>query len=391
MIIGETPYRPEDVSYAPERIEALDRHFQKLIDGGKLQGASYSLSRDGKVFALNAMGRLTNIEGDDRPLTPRSHNKVYSITKLFCAAAIFTLAEEGLLTLNQRVGEFIEEFNVPPFYDITIAHLLSHTSGLKPDPNCFDNPYEIYQWGHIAEDFDAGERNWIKSSLKTPPRCKPGQEWAYCTFGFVILGEIVSRVSGMFVHDYIRQRILLSCDMTESGFDEMLTKEQAADLCIKNKREKEIVNRILKDIPPDKEDLFWQKIPSTGGGLYSTLEDLIKFGTMLLQGGVYQGRQVMGKKTVEKMSARFTTKDTREYCYNFGGVERAYALGPDIRRNLYSIYPEGTFFHEGAGACCLMIDPFEHMVASWFVPYNGTNWLSEALYNASAVIWSGVR
>ena len=391
MIIGAVPYTPEEAGYASERIEALNRHFKKLIDSEKLLGASYCLSRNGKVFALNSMGRLTSIEGDDRPLAPHSYNRIYSITKLFCAAAIFALAEEGMLTLNQRVGEFIEEFDVPPFNEITLAHLLSHTSGLKPDPGCFENPYEVYQWEHIGQDFDAGETNWIKSALKTPPRCKPGKEWAYCTFGFVILGEVITRVSGMFAHDYIKKRLLEPCDMRESGFMEMITKEQASKLCIKRDNEAEMLNRIMKGSTQSAEDIFWNSIPATGGGLFSTLEDLVRFGTMLMQGGLYNGKQVLGRKTIEKMSARYTTKDIKEYCYNFGGVERAYALGPDIRRNLYSIYTEGTYFHEGAGACCLMIDPFEKMVAAWFVPYNGTSWLSEALYNASAVIWSGIR
>ncbi len=391
MTNEKTPYSPEEAGYAPERIEALNRHFKKLVDCGQLQGASYCLSRNGKVFTLNAMGKLTNIEGDDRPLTPQSHNIVYSVTKLFCAAAIFTLVEEGLITLDQRAGEFIEEYNLPPFDEITIAHLLSHTSGLKPDSGCFENPYEVYQWEQIGKGYKVGERNWIKSSLKTPPRRKPGAEWAYCSYGFVVLGEIITRVSGMFAHEYIKQRLLLPCEMTESGFREMLTKNQASTLCIKYEREARMVNNILKDIPVTEDELYWNQIPATGSGLFSTLEDLVKFGTMLMQGGVYHGRQIMGRKTIEKMSARYTTKDIKEYCYNFGGVERAYALGPDIRRNLYSIYTEGTYFHEGAGACCLMIDPFEKMVAAWFVPYSGTNWLSEALYNASAVIWSGIR
>ena len=391
MIIGEVPYTPEEAGYAPERIDALNRHFKKLIDSEKLLGASYCLSRDGKLFALNAMGKLSIIEGDDRPLTPYSYNIVYSITKLFCAAAIFALAEEGLLNLNQRVGEFIEEFDEEPFKEITLAHLLSHTSGLKPDPGCFENPYEVYQWGHIGHGFATGELNWVKSSLRTPPRCKPGQEWAYCSFGFVILGEVITRVTGLFAHDYIKQRILEPCDMKDSGFREMLTKEQAYKLCIKRQQEVEMVDSISKGGDLSAEEILWNRVPSTAGGLFSTLEDLVKFGTMLMQGGVYKGKQVLGRKTVEKMATRYTTKDIKEYCYNFGGVERAYALGPDIRRNLYSIYTEGTFFHEGAGACCLMIDPFEKMVAAWFVPYNGTTWLSEALYNASAVIWSGIR
>lgn len=62
-----------------------------------------------------------------------------------------------------------------------------------------------------------------------------------------------------------------------------------------------------------------------------------------------------------------------------------------MRWNEASLYSKGTFFHEGAGGCCVIIDPVEHMVAAWFVPYVNGKWSSEAINNVPAVMWSGLE
>src|SRR5512133_2611070 len=121
MITAKTPYKPGDVDYDESRIGALNRHLQRLIDGKELFGASYCLSRDGKVFAYASLGRLSYKPEDPRELLPDSPMRIASITKLFCAAAIFKLAEDGLIRLNQCAGEFLKEMNGAPFKDITLA------------------------------------------------------------------------------------------------------------------------------------------------------------------------------------------------------------------------------------------------------------------------------
>ncbi|NLN64402.1 MAG: hypothetical protein GX144_03130 [Clostridiaceae bacterium] len=62
-----------------------------------------------------------------------------------------------------------------------------------------------------------------------------------------------------------------------------------------------------------------------------------------------------------------------------------------MRCNLASLYTKGTFFHEGSGACSLIIDPFEKLVAAWFVPWVNDKWCAHGLYNAAAVMWSGLE
>lgn len=387
MIQFETRYSPEEVGYDPSRVEAVNKHFEDLIAKKKILSANYCLARDGKVFANNAIGKLCYREEDSRQLQPDTIQKIASITKLITSVAIWQLVEDGKLRVNQKVGEIIEDFSNKPFDEITIAHLLTHTSGMHPDSGCFENKYFQSPWDYIAKE---RSDNWIASALKSGVRMKPGQEWAYCSFGFVILGEVITRVSGEFANDYLVNHILKPCGMKDSGF-EFARKEIVSRTNIPNERREKFINEIINDtLKEDEEDKFWSRIPGTGGGIFSTAYDLCRFGMMLQQGGYIDGIRVIGRKAIEKMSTLYTASHIKDYCWNAGGTYREYGLGPDMRCNDASLYSKGTFFHEGAGGCCLVIDPKEGLVAAWFIPFINDAWCPEPLYNAAAVMWSGL-
>ena len=387
MISFKTPYTPEEAGYDSSRIEALNRHFQDLIEKNMIISANYCMAREGKIFADTAIGKLSFREDDTRPLLPDTIQRIASITKLFTAVAIWKLAEDGKLRVNQRVGEFIEEFDTPPFNEITIAHLLSHTSGMQADPNCFENKYFVSPWDFIER---IREKNWIAASLHSGLRRKPGKEWAYSSFGYVILGEIVTRVSGIRAEDYIINNIVIPCGMKDTHFD-IAKREIVERLNIPNERTEMFIKSVLDGTYKEmEEDDVWKQVPRTGGGLYSTARDLCKFGNMLLQGGYYEGNRIIGRKAIEKMSTLYTGPHIKDYCWNAGGVYREYGLGPDMRCNEASLYSKGSYFHEGAGACCLLIDPVEKLVAAWFVPFVNDQWFAEGLYNTAAVMWSGL-
>ena len=384
MISFSTPFKPSEVCYNSERLEVLNQHFHKMIEANELQSANYCLSRYGKVFANTAMGKLSYKEDDSRPVQPDTIQNIASITKLFCAAAIFKLVEDGKLRLDQCVGDFIEEFKAPPFDKINLAHLLSHTSGMHADSGCYDNKYFVSPWGFI--EHMKGD-NWIEAALSSGMRKKPGEEWAYCSFGFVILGEVISRVSGVFADDYIIENIVKPCEMEDTFFK--LTVEAAKRHAVRDKEMEERINSVISG--QSNDNVIWERIPGTGGRIHSTAIDLCKFGTMLLNKGTYNGKRILGRKAVEKMTALYTTQDIKDYCWGSEGVTREYGLGPDLRHNLSSLYTKGTFFHEGAGGCGLYIDPAEGLVAAWFVPFVNDVWRAHALYNVTAIMWSGLE
>ena len=383
MISFETPFSVNDVGYYEDRLNVLNNHFAKMIEAKELQGANYCLARDGKVFVNTALGKLCYKDDDNRPLLPDTIHNLASITKLFCATAIFKLVEDGKIRLDQTIGEFISEFSNPPFNKINIAHLLSHTSGLPADEGCFENKYFKSPWYYIDT---AKDENWIKAALSCGMRNEPGKEWAYCTFGYQILGEVISKASGVFANDYIIENIVRPCNMTDTKYN--LSVDDAKRHCVPSQRIEKHMAAILSG---EKSDTIWDKVPLTGYGLNSTATDLCKFGTMLLNKGTYEGTRVISRKAIEKMTALYTTPDIRDYCWGAGGVIREYGLGPDLRCNLASLYGKGTFFHEGAGGCCLIVDPAEKLVAAWFVPFVNDVWCAHSLYNVSAIRWSGLK
>ncbi len=388
MIRFETAYQPEDVDYDESRIEVINRHFENLIEKKILISANYCMARDGKVFANNAVGKLSYREEDTRELKPDTIQQIASITKLFTAVAIWKLAEDGRLRVDQGVCEFIEEFKEGPFSRITIAHLLSHTSGMHPDPGCFPNKFFVSPWDFIIEDKG---KNWIAAALKSGMRKTPGEEWAYSSFGYVILGEIITRVSGIFANDYIMEHIVKPCGLKDTGFDYSRT-EILSRTNIPHERREKLIHEVLNgSYKANEKDEIFKNIPRTGGGLYSTAYDLCRFGTMLLQGGYIDGTRIIGRKAIEKMTTLYTGPEIRDYCWNAGGVVRRYGLGPDLRWNEGNMYSKGTFYHEGAGACCLMIDPTERLVTAWFVPFFNECWYAEPVFNTSSIMWSGLK
>ncbi len=388
MISFKTDYSPEEVGYDGSRLTVLNHLFEDLIQKKKIISANYCLARDGKVFANNAIGKLSYREDDNREVKPDTIQPIASITKLFTAVAIWKLIEDGKLRANQLVGEIIPEFAEKPFDGIMIAHLLSHTSGLHPDGGCFPNKYFVSPWDFIVEDKG---KNWIAAALRCGMFKKPGEEWAYCSFGYVILGEIITRVSGQFANDYLMEHVIKPCGLKDTGFGFERKEIVSRTNCPTERREK-LVNEILDGTyKEDEEEIIFRNIPGTGGELYSTAYDLCRFGTMLQQGGYIEGSRIIGRKAIEKMTALYTDNTIKDYCWGAGGCVRRYGLGPDMRCNEASLYSMGTFFHEGAGGCSLIIDPVEKLVAAWFIPFVNEKWCHEPIYHAPAVMWSGLK
>ncbi|MCL2251751.1 MAG: beta-lactamase family protein, partial [Treponema sp.] len=225
---GKTVCKPKEVDYDENRIEVLNKHLQSLIDAGELQCASYCVSRYGKIFMHGSLGTKSFKSDDKTPLTPDCVNFVASITKVFTAVAVMKLVEDGRIRLDTGVGEILPQFNTPPFNGITLFQLLTHTSGMHADNGCFPNKYQSDYWDNIAKayklcaedkkkDFD-----WIEASLGTIGsgfRIKPDTEWAYCSFGFTILGAVIEKITGLFAHKYIEDNICKPLKMNDTSFD----------------------------------------------------------------------------------------------------------------------------------------------------------------------------
>lgn len=387
-IQGKVPYTAKEAGYQEERLAVLEEHFRKMLRKEEVLCAGYALSRNGKMFANNALGDLDYSDRGGKKLRPDSTFAIASITKIFTAVAILKLVEDGMLTLDQPVADFISEFKARPFDRIQVIHLLNHTSGLAPDDGVLHNDCYVYWQDFVKEDV---EKEWIWSILKCGMRRNPGEEWCYCTAGFRILGEIITRVSGEFCHDYIENHIIKPCGMTHTTFN--MRKVDAENTYIREEWMKKSFERIQKETE-EQEGSRWSKIPSTGGGLFSTCEDLIKFGNMLVNHGMHEGNRIIGRKALEAMFRNTTEPTLKNFAWDAGGAYKAYGVGIDIYtwQDKSQLITPGLVNHEGYGPSCLMIDPVEKFVAVWSAQFKNYDiWYPHALRNVASIMWSGIE
>jgi CubicO group peptidase (beta-lactamase class C family) len=393
---GKTDCKPSEIGYDEQRLDALNRHLQRVIDDGEIQCAAYCISRKGKIFAHGAIGKKSFRKDDDTPVQPDSVRYIASITKTFTTVAIMKLVEDGFMRLDTPVGEILPQFNTPPYNSITLFHLLTHTSGMHADGGCFENKYQSNYWSIIDSAYKLhdsekdGEFDWIAVALGvigSGLRTKPGTEWAYCSFGFVILGVVIEKLTGMSSHQFIEDNICKPLGMKDTTFN--TTVEMAKRYIITDEELEKGINDIINGIYEPRWIGEKLKIPSTGGGLDGTAYDLNRFANMLLSGGTLDGVRILGRKAVEKL----TTVACALPNYTWGGneKERYYGIGFDMRNGPAFMYSNDSFQHEGSGACAMYIDPTEQLAAAWIVPFAKEGWFPRALFNVQNVIWSGLK
>ena len=291
------------------------------------------------------------------------------------------LVEAGKLSLGNPVCQFIEEFNTDMHRNINIMHLLTHTSGIAPDPGYFFEPYAWGWWDRLhAQELqgypEEHKVNWIKAMISGPVRNKPGKEWAYCTAGFTLLGEIISRVSGMECEQYIIEKIIKPLGLNNTFFD--VPEDLHSRVCHTHEWSEKRLST--------KEDRTG-KPPRTGGGLYSTLHDLNSLGQMTLKKGFYNGEHILGRKSIEYMIKNHLRPNTPAFGWGSDNTDFHHGLGFNL--TLSDFMSPSTYNHEGAGRSMLYIDPEEDLVLSAFVPSNN-DWVAEAVVNTRSIVWSGL-
>jgi D-alanyl-D-alanine carboxypeptidase len=188
------------------RADAVDDYIKVRMAREHIPGLSLVVIRDGKIIKAKGYGRASlelNV-----PATPDTVYELASTTKPFMAAAILLLAQDGKLALEDKVSKFVE--NTPDAWkDITIRHLLSHTSGIKD------------YLADLRQDFphDTPPEKIVKAAMEQPLNFAPGEKWAYSNTGYVLLGIIVQKVSGMTYDALLQERIFQPLGMMNTRRD----------------------------------------------------------------------------------------------------------------------------------------------------------------------------
>jgi CubicO group peptidase (beta-lactamase class C family) len=249
-----------------------------------IPGLSLAVIRDGKVVKAQGYG-LANVE-TGTPATPETVYKIASLSKQFLAAGILLLERDGKLGLDDRADKYLD--GAPGAWsDITIRHLLTHTSGLDEDPPDFE-PFKV------RPDADV-----VRSAYSAKLLFAPGERWSYSNLGYFVLGEVIRKAAGKPYDQFLAERIFAPAGMaaTRTTTTTGIVPSRASGYSWRN--------RGLRNA----ED--WVAVRPSGAFL-STVLDMASWDTTLDSGAI------LPASSCERMWEPVRLKDGHDAPYGFG-------------------------------------------------------------------------
>lgn len=212
-------------------MESYDQIIPDFMRKHAIPGGAVAVLKDGKLIYARGFG-YADIE-NKTPVQPDALFRIASVSKPITAAAIMKLVEEGKLELDDRVAPFIAHLTPAPgatvdprWEQITIRHLLNHSGGWdRTKPNGGFDPIDrpAIAAAAVNAPAPASGETLIRYMKGMPLDFNPGEKFAYSNFGYIILGRVIERVSGMRYQDFVRERVLqpVGANRTQQGRSRM--------------------------------------------------------------------------------------------------------------------------------------------------------------------------
>jgi len=368
LVAAGTTAKPEEVGLSAVRLQRITDMVQRRIAAGDLTGAVTIVARRGKVAHLSAQG-VMDLD-TKKPMTPDSMFRIASMTKPVIGVSIMMLVEEGKVHLNDPVARFIPQFanmkvaiarpgsggsEGPSFYTvpaqrpITVKDLLTHVSGLG------SGPMADSEIARVARKEGEKLSDYIPRLGGTALEFQPGSRWTYSPgAGFETLGRIIEIASGLPLDQFFQTRIFDPLGMRDITF--WPTDAQMPRVATVYQR---TPNGLSKTAMPN--DTMSRNVYFRGsGGLYSTADGYVPLGLMLANGGEWNGRRLLSRKSVEMLSAVHVpdTLPGRPPGEGYGLSVRV-VTNHAARNTLLS---DGTYGWSGAQGTHFFVDPKEQLV-----------------------------
>jgi CubicO group peptidase (beta-lactamase class C family) len=315
---------PETVGMSADRLARIDNVFQTAIANNEVPGVAAIIVRNGKIIYHKAFGSADN--QSNRSLKKDDIFRIASMSKAITATAVMMLWEEGKFVLDEPISKYIPEFKNPTLIksfsfkdttyttelaksEITIRHLLTHTSGLGYGVIDGEEQFKaIYKKAGITDLFSTEPvkiGDSVKKLAKLPLHHNPGEKFTYSE-GLDVLGYFIEVVSGMPFDEFLKKRIFEPLGMTDTYF--YLPEAKAS--------------RLVSVQQPDKKG-SWERYPVTfydtnypvkgaktffsgGAGLSSTAKDYATFLQMYLNNGELGGKRLLSRTTVKTILSNHT-------------------------------------------------------------------------------------
>ena len=309
----------------------LDEAVRTAIERGEIPGAVLLIGHNGQVVHRKAYGNRALLPSVE-PMTLDTIFDVASLTKVIAtSSAMMKLVEEGKVRLNEPVTKYVPEFQ-GGHSSITIRNLMTHFSGLPPSVQ-LDPPW-------------SGYANGIGLAVATEPVAQPGHRFIYSDINYILLGEVVSRLTGESLADYTRKEIFAPLRMNDTRFQPPATLVKR----IAPTERPALATAPLRGVVHDPTS---QNMGGIAGhaGLFSTAADLARFAQMMLNQGTLDGVRLFSPMTVEKFTTPQSPPDQPVLRGLGWDIDSPYS-GP--RGDLF---PLGSYGHTGFTGTSLWIDP----------------------------------
>jgi uncharacterized protein YbbC (DUF1343 family)/CubicO group peptidase (beta-lactamase class C family) len=309
----------------------LDRTIEQAIQEDRIPGAVLLIGHQGQIVHRKAYGKRALVPAPE-PMTVDTIFDLASLTKVVATtSSLMKLFEEGKFRLNDRVTEYLPEFQGGSS-DLTIRNLFTHFSGMPPDL--------------VLTPAWSGYQTGIHKAMIEKPNAPPGAHFVYSDINFILLGELVHQLSGQMLSDYAREHVFLPLGMKETMFQPPAS----------------LVPRIapterdgphgapLRGVVHDETSRYMGGVAGHAG-LFSTADDLARFCEMLLRKGELDGTRLYSSLTVEK----FTTPQSPADQPILRGL--GWDIDSPFSGNRGDLFPIGSYGHTGFTGTSIWIDP----------------------------------
>lgn len=381
--------RPEAVGLSSERLARIRPTVHKYVADDKIAGVVTLVARRGEVVHLECVGQMDRENG--KPMQPDAICRIYSMTKPIICVALMTLYEQGYFQLPYPVSMFVPAFQDLQVYaggegesvklvdlarPVTVRDLLTHTSGLTYHWLEYGPVEEMYREAGISSQKPLSE--FVADLLKMPLALQPGTVWRY-SYAHDVVARLIEVMSGQPLDVYLQENLFGPLGMVDTGYsvphnklDRFAAMYGTEDILEPGMT----VTRWYTDAATAGSNLIANAANSLesgphsvfrgGHGLVSTAEDYYRFCQMLLNGGVLGEARILGRKTIELMTANGLLPELLPY--ELGGVYSpgyGYGLGMNVLMDLGQAQISGsvgTFGWGGAASTGFWIDPQEELI-----------------------------
>ena len=366
---------PEDVGMSTSRLGRITPVMQGYVDNGKIPCALTMIARRGKLVHFEKFG-MQDIAAA-KPVEFDTIFRLYSMTKPITSIAVMMLYEEGHFQLTTPISEFVPYFKNMKVYtedgraivdaerEVTIKHLLTHTTGLIYESDREDHP--IDQQYEDADLYGGDLANMIQKLGDIPLIHQPGTAWKY-GMSTDVLGYLVEVVSGLPFATFLRTRIFDPLGMHDTGFS---VKVENADRYSKVYEFAEDGNlQQIEKVHAATGPLSF--FHSGGGGLQSTAADYLRFCQMVLNGGELDGVRLLGRKTAEFVTMSHVPPDWLAPKRTGTGFGLGFSVVTNVA-DTHTIGSLGTCSWGGMASTTFWIDPVEELIGVFMTQLVGAD------------------